>query len=277
MEGTPLQAGLEAFRERIRGKSEMELTALDVEKDGVFLGAHVVNPVNGEEVPVWTANFVLSEYGTGAVMAVPAHDQRDFEFARKYGLPIRVVVDPPGCRLDPDEMTEAYEEPGTVTRSGGFDGIDSLRAREEAVPDLLESRGWGRRAVNYRLRDWLISRQRYWGAPSPPLLRECGTVPCPRPTCGAAARGFSSSLRALAPGALGSFPLAAPLLSRAVRETDYIHLLDSKLLLTYLYPHTLGFSGKAPPAGLPPSTSRHEHAPAPALLALLHQVLYDLG
>ncbi len=180
VEGTPHQADLEAFRERLKGKTEIELTALDVEKDGVFLGAHVINPVNGEKVPVWTANFVLSEYGTGAVMAVPAHDQRDFEFARKYGLPIRVVVNPPGEELDPDAMAVSYEDPGTVVRSEGFNGLDSTDAKLRAVPDLLEEKGFGRRAVNYRLRDWLISRQRYWGVPIPIVYcGKCGTVPVP--------------------------------------------------------------------------------------------------
>jgi leucyl-tRNA synthetase len=180
VDGAPAQAEVKAFRQRLKGKTEIELTALDVEKDGVYLGAHVINPVNGEEVPVWTANFVLSEYGTGAVMAVPAHDQRDFEFARKYDLPIRVVVNPPGLTLEPDAMTEAYEDRGTMTRSGEFDGLDSLEGKTVAVPDLLEGRGFGRRAVNYRLRDWLISRQRYWGVPIPILYcGTCGTVPVP--------------------------------------------------------------------------------------------------
>ncbi len=289
VEGTPLQAGLEAFRERIRGKSEMELTALDVEKDGVFLGAHVVNPVNGEEVPVWTANFVLSEYGTGAVMAVPAHDQRDFEFARKYGLPIRVVVDPPGCRLDPDEMTEAYEEPGTVTRSGGFDGMDSLRAREEAVPDLLESRGWGRRAVNYRLRDWLISRQRYWGVPIPILYCEkCGTVPVPEADLpvllpedvdfspeGPSPLERSESFRVAACPSCGG---------RAVRETDTMDtFVDSSwYYIRYADPHNgeAAFSREAAARWLP--VDQYIGGIEHAILHLLYsrfftKVLYDLG
>ena len=178
--GTPREAEVAAFRERIKGKTEIELTALDVEKDGVFLGAHAVNPVNGERVPVWTANFVLMEYGTGAVMAVPAHDQRDFEFARKYGLPIRVVVQPPEGELSPEKMEAAYEGPGTLTDSGDFSGLDSERAKKQDIPDHLESQGYGRRAVNYRLRDWLISRQRYWGVPIPVIYCEdCGTVPVP--------------------------------------------------------------------------------------------------
>jgi len=178
--GTPHEAEVAAFRERLRGVSAVERTSMEAEKDGVFTGAHAVNPVNGEEVPVWTANFVLMEYGTGAVMAVPAHDQRDFEFARKYGLPIRVVIQPPGRELRPEDMEEAYVDPGTMVDSGRFEGWDSEEGRQRGVPDLLEEKGWGKRTVNYRLRDWLISRQRYWGVPIPIVYCErCGTVPVP--------------------------------------------------------------------------------------------------
>ncbi|MDI6829735.1 MAG: leucine--tRNA ligase [Actinomycetota bacterium] len=178
--GTPRAEEVARFRERLRGVSSIERTAMDTEKDGVFTGAYAVNPVNGEEVPIWTANFVLMEYGTGAVMAVPAHDQRDFEFARKFGLPIRVVIQPPGGGLRPEEMEEAYVDPGIMVDSGDFDGLDSEEGKLRAVPDLLEERGWGRRAVNYRLRDWLISRQRYWGVPIPVVYcGECGMVPVP--------------------------------------------------------------------------------------------------
>jgi len=174
-----LEGDVAEFRKRVSGVSSFERTALDAEKDGVFLGDYVVNPVNGESVPVYTANFVLVEYGTGAVMAVPAHDQRDFEFARKYDIPIEVVIQPPDSDLNPDEMTEAYEDPGTMVNSGEFDDMPSLLGIED-VCDLLESNGWGERAVNYRLRDWLVSRQRYWGAPIPIIYCDsCGTVPVP--------------------------------------------------------------------------------------------------
>ncbi len=177
--GTAIEAEVEAFRKRLAGRSEFERTAMEAEKDGVFLGDHVFNPVNGERVPVYTANFVLKEYGTGAVMAVPAHDQRDFEFAGKYGLPVRVVIQPPGETLAAGDMEEAYEGPGVMVDSGDFDGTDSEQGKA-AVIELLESRGWGRGAVNYRLRDWLVSRQRYWGAPIPIIYCErCGTVPVP--------------------------------------------------------------------------------------------------
>ena len=177
--GTEREADVKAFRERVMGSTSFERTALETEKDGAFLGAYVINPVNGERVPVYTANFVLIEYGTGAVMAVPAHDQRDFEFARKYGLPVRVVIQPPEGGLEESMMEEAYEEPGTMVDSGAFDGTASEQGKE-AVCDMLEKNSWGERAINYRLRDWLVSRQRYWGAPIPIVYCEkCGTVPVP--------------------------------------------------------------------------------------------------
>ena len=177
--GTEREAEVSAFRERITGRTEFERTAIDAEKDGLFLGHHVINPVNGEEVPVYTANFVIMEYGTGAVMAVPAHDQRDFEFARRYGLPVRVVIQPPDGDLAADEMSGAYEDEGTMVNSGEFTSTASVEGKE-AVCEHLRRNGWGSRAVNYRLRDWLVSRQRYWGAPIPIIYCDsCGTVPVP--------------------------------------------------------------------------------------------------
>lgn len=179
VEGTEREAEVKAFRERMSGRTEFERTAIEAEKDGVYLGDNVINPVNGEKVPVYTANFVLIEYGTGAVMAVPAHDQRDFEFARKYGLPVRVVIQPPEGELVAEEMTEAYEEPGTMVASKQFTGTPKEQGKE-VICDYLEANGWGARAVNYRLRDWLVSRQRYWGAPIPIVYCDgCGTVPVP--------------------------------------------------------------------------------------------------
>jgi len=135
-------------------------------REGIRLGVHAVNPVNGEKVPVFVAPYVLMEYGTGAVMGVPAHDQRDFEFARAHDLPIRVVVQPEGEQRDPDAMTQAYDHDGVMVNSGPFDGVRSPESIER-VTAWLEEQGKGRPAVTYRLRDWLISRQRYWGAPIP--------------------------------------------------------------------------------------------------------------
>jgi len=158
-------------------QTEYERVALGREKTGVFLGSYVVNPVSGERVPIWIADYVLPTYGTGAVMAVPAHDQRDLEFARKFKLPVRTVITPPGWTGG--ELTEAYTESGTMVNSGEFSGLPSEQGYE-AICTLLEEKGWGKRSVLYRLRDWLISRQRYWGAPIPIIYCDkCGIVAVP--------------------------------------------------------------------------------------------------
>ncbi|MBN2565903.1 MAG: leucine--tRNA ligase, partial [Candidatus Eisenbacteria bacterium] len=168
-----------AFAERVKNQGMIERGDADVPKEGVWTGRHVVNPVNGERVQLWVANYVLMEYGTGAVMAVPAHDQRDFEFAKKYGLPIRVVIDSPGGGLDGRALTEAYVEDGVQVNSRQFDGLANRDAMER-IADWMEETGIGRRAVSYRLRDWLVSRQRYWGTPIPVVYCEtCGVVPVP--------------------------------------------------------------------------------------------------
>lgn len=179
IEGTPYEKTVTDFIEKTKEMSEIARLSTETEKEGVFTGAYAVNPVNEEKVPIWVTNYVLLEYGTGAVMGVPAHDQRDFEFARKYGLPIRVVIDPPGGHLASDEMKEAFTETGIMVNSGGFSGLSSLEGKER-IADYLEEKGLGERKVNYRLRDWLISRQRYWGAPIPIVYCDgCGTVPVP--------------------------------------------------------------------------------------------------
>ncbi len=160
-----------------RQQTEYERLALGREKTGVFLGSYVINPMSGERVPVWITDYVLPAYGTGAVMAVPAHDERDFEFAGRFKLPVRTVIAPPGW--SGQELTEAYTGSGTMVNSGSFSGLTSDRGYE-AICALLEEKGWGERTVIYRLRDWLISRQRYWGAPIPMVhCPECGIVPVP--------------------------------------------------------------------------------------------------
>ncbi len=177
--GTPQEAEVGRFVEYWKAQNRSRGALEEVTKEGVFTGGYCVNPVTGWRMPIYVANFVLMEYGAGAVMAVPAHDQRDFEFARKYGLPVLVVIQPPGQELRADTMTAAYEDEGTLTASGAFSGLDSPPARE-AIADYLEEQGLGRKSVNFRLRDWLISRQRYWGAPIPIIYCEkCGMVPVP--------------------------------------------------------------------------------------------------
>jgi leucyl-tRNA synthetase len=158
-----------------RRQNEYERVAVGREKTGVFLGNYAVNPVNGERVPIWIADYVLPTYGTGAVMAVPAHDERDLAFARKFNLPVRTVIAPPGWTGE--ELAEAYAGPGTMVNSGEFSGLSSEQGYD-SICALLEQKGWGKRTIIYRLRDWLISRQRYWGAPIPIVYCDkCGTVP----------------------------------------------------------------------------------------------------
>jgi leucyl-tRNA synthetase len=176
---TAQEQEVKAFVECMRRQDKAKRTSDDYEKEGVFVGAHCLNPFTRRQMPIFTANFALMEYGTGAVMAVPAHDQRDFEFARKYGLDVIVVIQPKGETLRPQTMTEAYVGEGVLVRSGPFDGLDNVKALD-AIAGYLEEEGLGKRAVNFRLRDWGISRQRYWGAPIPIVYcNQCGVVAVP--------------------------------------------------------------------------------------------------
>ncbi|MBI4642615.1 MAG: leucine--tRNA ligase [Deltaproteobacteria bacterium] len=178
-QGTPQEAAVRDFVEHWRAQDRSRGVLEEITKEGVFTGRYCLNPVTGWEIPIYVANFVLMEYGTGAVMAVPAHDQRDFEFAQKYGLPIKVVIQPPGEELRAEDLTAAYEDEGVLQDSGSFSGLASAPARE-AIAAFLEEAGRGRPAVHFRLRDWLISRQRYWGAPIPIIYCEkCGLTPVP--------------------------------------------------------------------------------------------------
>ena len=177
--GTKYEQAVREFAKEALREGEIARSAADTEKRGVFTGAYAVHPLTGAKVPIWVGNYVLMGYGSGAIMAVPAHDQRDLEFARKHDLPVTVVIQPEGILLDADSMTQAYVEPGIQVNSAQFDGMRSEQAKE-AIADHLQSIGVGERTTNYRLRDWLISRQRYWGAPIPIIwCDDCGDVPVP--------------------------------------------------------------------------------------------------
>ena len=171
------RAEVEAYVFQARRQTEIERLSTEKERTGVFTGAYAINPMNGERVPIYIADYVLMTYGTGAIMAVPAHDERDFDFAKKYGLPIPVVIAPDGW--DGSPLKEAYVGEGTMVNSGPFNGMRSTEAWH-AIADYMEKHGIGERKVNYRLHDWLVSRQRYWGAPIPIVYcPKCGTVPVP--------------------------------------------------------------------------------------------------
>ncbi|MFW6025134.1 MAG: leucine--tRNA ligase [Candidatus Woesearchaeota archaeon] len=154
-----------------------ERTSEDSEKRGIFTGSYAKNPLTGDKIPIWIGNYVLQEYGTGIVMAVPAHDQRDFMFAKRYDLPIKLVIKPESYDLSADKMSRAYTKDGILTNSEGFNGMRNREAIKE-IQKHLEKNGWGQKSSSYKLRDWLISRQRYWGTPIPMIhCDECGTVP----------------------------------------------------------------------------------------------------
>ena len=174
-EGTKYEAAVNAYVEASAHKSELERTSLTKEKTGEFIGRYAINPVNEEKVPIFISDYVLMDYGTGAIMAVPAHDQRDFEFAKVFDLDIIPVVDVEG--VDLDNMTEAAAAEGTMINSGKYTGMNNKDAIKEITKDL-EAEGKGKKTINYKLRDWLISRQRYWGTPIPMVWCEkCGWVP----------------------------------------------------------------------------------------------------
>ena len=173
--GEGFKKEVENIRAVISKQTDIERGSAEIEKIGCFTGRYVINPLNGEKVPVWIANYVLAEYGTGAIMAVPAHDCRDFDFAKKYGIPIRQVISPDGS--SGQDLKEAFTEEGIMINSGEFSGLASLKGKKD-ITAYLEEKKIGKSDINYKLKDWLISRQRYWGAPIPIIYCEkCGMLP----------------------------------------------------------------------------------------------------
>ena len=184
--GLPLNASIRGkeseirrFFEKIKKQDRSARTEALLEKEGVFTGSYCINPLTNTKIPIYIANFVLMEYGTGVVMAVPAHDQRDFEFAKKYNLPVKIVIQPPDIKLNEDTITEAYVDEGVLVNSGQFSGINNRDAMD-AIVKHLEEKGIGKKSISYKLKDWGISRQRYWGCPIPIIYCDsCGIVPVP--------------------------------------------------------------------------------------------------
>ncbi|HOA16643.1 MAG TPA: leucine--tRNA ligase [Fervidobacterium sp.] len=169
------KAEVEDFLARVALEDRFKRTSLEAKKEGVFLGRYAVNPLTGERIPIYVANYILYEYGTGAIMAVPGHDQRDFDFAKEYGIDIKQVVRPKDGDWNVQERP--YEGEGIIVNSGEFNGLESSKGIEE-ITKYIEEKGYGKRSVQYKLRDWLISRQRYWGAPIPVVYCDkCGVVP----------------------------------------------------------------------------------------------------
>ncbi|MDJ1171422.1 leucine--tRNA ligase [Roseofilum sp. BLCC_M154] len=172
------QQAVSEFITSLEGESDIDRTAEDKPKRGIPTGGRAINPFTGEEIPIWIADYVLYEYGTGAVMGVPAHDVRDFQFATQQELPIKIVISPTQGEV-PESLSEAYTEPGYMVNSGIFNGAPSTQGKQ-AIIDYAQSKGYGKARVQYRLRDWLISRQRYWGVPIPVIhCPNCGAVPVP--------------------------------------------------------------------------------------------------
>jgi leucyl-tRNA synthetase len=179
VKNTEYEKDFEKLYQEVMKQNKFERTDIEIEKKGMFIGKYAINPMTNEKVPIYIGNFVIFEYGAGAVMAVPAHDQRDFEFAKEYHIPIKIVIQPYEYEIQLDKMTRAYEGDGTLVNSEEFNGMEN-RAAIKSITEKLEDIGMGSATINYKLRDWLISRQRYWGCPIPIIYcDECGILPVP--------------------------------------------------------------------------------------------------
>ncbi|MBM3689191.1 MAG: leucine--tRNA ligase [Actinobacteria bacterium] len=286
--GTGAEAEFAAYLEKVKQTSEMDRLATDRDKTGVFLHRHAINPVNGERIPVWASDYVLADYGTGAIMAVPAHDQRDLDFARQFDLPVRVVVD---AGEDPNETGVATADDGPHVNSGPLDGLDKAEGIAKII-DILGERGTGKASINYRLRDWLISRQRYWGTPIPIVhCVDCGEVPVPMdqlPVTLPPAQGLDLKPKGSSPlGAAKEWAtVACPRCGRtdAQRDPDTMDtFVDSSwYYLRYLDPHKADgpFDVEAAKKWMP--VDQYVGGVTHAILHLLYsrfftKVMYDMG
>jgi len=286
--GTEAEAEFAAYLEKVKQSSEMDRLATDRDKTGVFLHRYAINPVNGERIPVWASDYVLADYGTGAIMAVPAHDQRDLDFARRFDLPVRVVVE---AGEDPVKTGIATADDGPHVNSGPLDGLDKADAIAKII-EILEERGTGTASVNFRLRDWLISRQRYWGTPIPIVhCVDCGEVPVPMddlPVILPPAKGLDLKPKGTSPlGAATEWATTAcPRCGRpdAQRDPDTMDtFVDSSwYYLRYLDPHKEDgpFDVEAARKWMP--VDQYVGGVTHAILHLLYsrfftKVLYDMG
>ena len=273
---------LRAYVEQVRKLTDIERQSTDREKTGVFLGRHAINPVNGERIPVWAADYVLPDYGTGAIMAVPAHDQRDLDFARAYGLDVRVVVDT--GQPDPAQTGVATAGDGTLVNSGPINGLPKAEAIA-AITAILAEQGQGRAAVNYRLRDWLVSRQRFWGTPIPIMhCPSCGEVPVPddqlpggaarpaRPGPGAQGRVPAGRGRGLGERALPGLRRPGQARHRHHGHVRRLVLVHPAVLLARLHRRPVR-PGRSPPLGAGGHVRGRRRARhlAPAVQQVLHQ------